>query len=151
MKPPIFDLVYYSWDSEKHRYFQGPEDATLEDFEEICDKLLPAAGYATALKRMDLKNVNMHLWITWISVVESLIPLLEKQGYQLFMPPQYEFEPTGVVGVNDYYSGMDKRLGFANKIIREYNHNLDQQIKKEREVQRKLMSKKVKVMPQIMK
>lgn len=147
MDRPIFILVYSSWDWEKNYYFYGPEGSTREQFEELCEQLLPKAGYKAVQKQV---RSELGSWVTWNDVVESLVPLLQEQGYQSFDLPKVEINCTGIIGISARSHGMDYRLGFANKLIYDYNRALDEKIKKETEKKPRRARMK-KFLPQIMK
>jgi hypothetical protein len=75
MTENLFDLVYSDYDWSEHYFFEGPEDSTVEDFEKICESLIPKAGYQAAIKKASPKEGG---WICWRDVVESLVSLLEE-------------------------------------------------------------------------
>lgn len=144
---PIFNLIYTSWDWEKHFHFYGPENSTLEQFQDLCDDLLPEAGYRTALR---ISHADGGGWINWNEVVESLIPLLEQRGYLRFELPNHTINGSGTIGIGNRRK-MDSRLGFATKLISDYNRALDEKISKEAESRKTNKSKLRKFLPQIMK
>lgn len=138
----IFDLVYCDHDLEEHYFFEGPVDVTQEEFEKFCESSLPKAGYKAALKRLSPEDGG---WICWRGVVESLITLLEEQGYQRVYLDTYFFEGGNVIGVYD--DSFEERLGFSAKMIAVHNRKIDEKLAKEREARRIsksiLMKKKV--------
>lgn len=148
MDKPIYDLVYSSWEWEKHYYFHGPDGTTKEQFEELCEQLLPKAGYKAVQKQV---RSDYGSWVTWQDVVEWLIPLLQERGYQLLELPKVEINCSGIIGISARNHGMDQRLGFANKLIYDYNRALDEKIKKEVNEKRSCKGKLKKFLPQIMK
>jgi hypothetical protein len=145
---PIFNLIYASFGWEKYYYFYGPENSTVEQFGDLCDDLLPQAGYKAATK---ITHVDSNGWINWIDVVESLIPLLEQQGYQRFDLPKHVINGNGAIGINTSRRAMDDRLGFSTKLIANHNHALNDKLKKETSAQKSGKSKFRKFLPQIMK
>lgn len=148
MDKPIYDLVYSSWDWEKHYYFHGPNESTKEQFDEVCELLLPKAGYKAVQKQV---YSEFGSWVTWQDVVESLVPLLQEQGYQLIQLPRVEINCNGIIGLNSRRHGMDRRLGFANKLIYDHNRALDEKIKQEVNDKKSRKGKSRKFLPQIMK
>ena len=68
MSDNIFDLVYADYDWQEHYFFSVPEGTTLEDFEKLCNRLIPQAGYRAALKKSSPKKEG---WICWSDVVEG--------------------------------------------------------------------------------
>jgi len=127
----IFDLVYSDYDWEEHYFFDGPENATLEDFENICNSLMPKAGYQAALKKSVPKKGG---WICWSDVVESLISLLEEQGYQRVFLNSYHMAGGTIIGINDEL--IEDRLGFASPLITIYNRKLEKKMAEERKAKR---------------
>lgn len=133
MSDNVFDLVYSDYDWTEHYFFDGPEGATLEDFEKLCDLLMPQAGYRAALKKSDPKNGG---WICWSDVVESLISLLEEQGYQRVSIDSYHMDGGTIIGIND--DEPDSRLGFANQLIIAHNRKLEKKLAEERKAKRSM-------------
>lgn len=148
MDRPIFNLVYSSWDYEETYFFYGPENSTQEQFQDLCEALIPQAGQL-AVERQ--KHEEYETWVTWTDVVESLIPLLERQGYQRFDLPKFTVVGSGIIGM----SGSRKRysegqLGYSAKLISEYNRVLDEKFKKDTDTKpNKSLTKRY--LPQIMK
>lgn len=130
----LFDLVYSDHDVEEHYFFEGPADSTEEEFERICESLIPKAGYKAALKRSDPESGG---WICWSDVVESLVPLLEEQGYQRVYLDTYVFQGGTIVGMYDR-APLDERLGFSARMIAEHNRKIEEKLAKEREARRSL-------------
>jgi len=133
MSDNIFDLVYADYDWREHYFFDGPEGATLEDFEKLCNQLLPQAGYRAALKKSSPKKEG---WIYWVDVVEALVSLLEEQGYQRIDIDSYHMEGGYIIGLNDDES--DFRLGFAAPIITSHNLKLEKKYAEERKAKKAL-------------
>ncbi len=134
MSDNIFDLVYSDYDWQEHYFFSGPEGSTLEDFRKLCDQLIPKAGYKATLKRSYPKAGG---WICWGDVVESLIPLLEEQGYQRVSIDSYQVDVGNIIGLNE--DDLDDRLGFAGYPIMAYNRKLEKKMAEERKARRKSM------------
>ena len=134
MTDNLFDLVYSDYDWSEHYFFEGPEGSTVEDFEKICDSLIPKAGYQAALKKASPKDGG---WICWRDVVESLVSLLEEQGYQRVFIDSYEMEGGSIIGIHEK-DPPDERLGFAGQLIINYNRKLEEKMAKEREAKRLL-------------
>ena len=129
----IFDLVYSDYEWQEHYFFEGPKGSTLEDFEKICSQLLPKAGYRAALKKSTPKEGG---WICWSDVVESLISLLEEQGYQRITLNSYHMDGGTIIGINDD-DDAESRLGFSTKLIINYNKELEKKLAEERKARRK--------------
>lgn len=130
-----FDLVYVTGDYEAHYFFDGPDDATDEDFEKLCNSLLPKAGYKAALKQLSSKHGS---WIVWSDVVESLVSLLEEQGYQRVYIDTYYLHGGNIIGIYNVDNSDNDRLGFASDIIRDYNKKLEAKLAEERKNKRSL-------------
>jgi hypothetical protein len=128
----IFDLVYSDYDWQEHYFFKAPEGSTLEDFKKLCDQLMPKAGYKAALKKSVPKEGG---WICWSDVVESLISLLEEQGYQRVSIDSHQLKGGSIVGFND--DNAEDRLGFSCKLIINYNKELEKKLAEERRAKRK--------------
>lgn len=109
---------------------------------------MPEAGYRTVLR---VSQDNHGGWINWNEVVESLIPLLEQRGYQRFELPHHNISGTGTIGISNSRRNMDSRLGFAIKLITDYNRALDEKVKKEAGDRKSGKGKSRKFLPQIMK
>lgn len=133
MSDNVFDLVYSDYDWQEHYFFSGPEGATLEDFRKLCNDLMPKAGYRAALKRSSPKSGGR---ICWSDVVESLVSLLEEQGYQRVSMDSYTIEGGFIVGLNE--DELDARLGFSWQVIANYNHKLEKKLAEERKAKRNL-------------
>ncbi len=140
MNKKIFDLVYSDYDWKDHTYLAGPEDVTLEDFEKLCNRLLPKAGYQAALKYI---GPNKNESISWSAVVESLISLLEEQGYQRVSLDSYVIHGNTVIGLDRKYEGPTfERLGFAEAAISSYNQKLDRKRREARKINPFMVRKK---------
>jgi hypothetical protein len=133
MSDNIFDLVYSDYDWQEHYFFDAPEGATLEDFQKLCDSLMPQAGYKATIKRSDIKKGG---WICWSDVVESLISLLEGQGYQRVDIDSYEIDGGSIIGLNE--DELDPRLGFSVQGIVVHNRKLEKKLSEERKLKRSL-------------
>ena len=133
MSDNIFDLVYADYDWQEHYFFSVPEGTTLEDFEKLCNRLIPQAGYRAALKKSSPKKEG---WICWSDVVEALISLLEEQGYQRVNIDAYQMEGGHIIGIHD--EETDPRLGFAGPIIIAHNIKLEKKYAEERKAKRAL-------------
>lgn len=130
----IFALVYSDYDTQDYYFFNGPEGISQEDFEKLCGELIPKAGYRAALQKLYPKEGG---WICWRDVVESLISLLEQQGYQRISLDSYRMAGGNIIGISNY-EHLDGRLGFAEPIIVEYNRKLEKKMAEERENKRGL-------------
>ena len=133
MSDNIFDLVYEDYDFHEHYFFDAPEGTTLEDFEKLCNRLMPQAGYRAAIKKSLPKKEG---WICWSDVVEALVSLLEEQGYQRVDIDAYHMEGGHIIGVND--DEVDARLGFASPIIIAHNVKLEKKYAEERKAKKAL-------------
>lgn len=136
MKDNIFSLVYFDYDVEEHYFFSGPVGAKQKDFVKLCDQLIPKAGYRAVTRKQAPKESGD--WIVWRDVVESLVSLLEEQGYQRVSLDSYRFSGRGhIIGLNDE-TPPDERLGFSAPLIAEYNRKLEKKMAEERKAKRKL-------------
>jgi hypothetical protein len=136
MKDNIFSLVYADYDMEEYYFFSGPSDVSQEEFKKLCGQLMPKAGYRAVLRKQSPKEAGD--WICWRDVVESLVSLLEEQGYQRISLDAYRFRAKGtIIGLNEDMLS-DEWLGFAAPIIGEYNRKLEKKIAEERKTRRKL-------------
>lgn len=133
MSSIIFDLVYSDYDWQEHHFIQAPEGTTLEDFQNLCDHLMPKAGYKATLKRSSPKVGG---WICWSDVVESLVSLLEKQGYQRIILGSYVV--NGGVIVRPEESKNKDKLGFSYQAIASYNGKLERKLAEERKAKKLL-------------
>lgn len=127
----IFDLVYSDYDWEEHYFFDAPVGTTSEDFQNLCNQLLPKAGYRAALKKSSSQKGG---WICWSDVVESLVSLLEEQGYQRVYLDSYRMNGGSIIGLNG--DNIEDRLGFSSKIIINYNKELEKKMAEERKAKR---------------
>lgn len=133
MKDNIFSLVYSDYDSEEHYFFRAPDDATEEEFRKLCGQLIPKAGYRAVTKKQLPKDSGDY--ICWSDVVESLVSLLQEQGYQRIFLEDYHFQSTGHI---IYEDTRDKdQLGFAANLIISHNRKLEKKIAEERKTRRK--------------
>lgn len=137
MKDNIFSLVYSDYDTEEHYFFSGPSDVSQEEFKKLCARLLPKAGYKVVIKRQFSKD-TVGDWVCWRDVVESLVSLLEEQGYQRISLDSYQLRTNGSIISLHAGSDPDPRLGFAGKLIADYNRKLEKKMAEERKIRRKL-------------
>jgi hypothetical protein len=107
----LFILVRSHWEDWVPYYFEGPENVTQREFRELCTSLLEQAGYNSVVQATK-SEYSDH--VGWNEVVESMIPLLEKQGYRHFKPKQCVFSGPGVI---DSITEADGLGGAANMII----------------------------------
>jgi len=133
MSEIIFDLVYSDYDWQEHHFVKAPDGTTLEDFQKLCDSLMPKAGYKAILKRSSPKVGG---WVCWSDVVESLVSLLEEQGYQRIILGSYVVN-GGVIIRPDDYEGKEK-LGFSCQAISSYNGKLERKLAEERKAKKQL-------------
>lgn len=134
MSKKIFDLVYSDYDWKDHNFLTGPEDTTSEDFEKLCNRLLPKAGYQAALKHI---GPNKNESIVWRDVVEALISLLEEQGYQRVSLGSYDIFGNSVIGLDGRHEGpIFERLGFAEPIISLHNQRIERKRRADRKSKR---------------
>jgi hypothetical protein len=136
MKDNIFSLVYSDYDTEEYFFFSGPSDVSYEEFKKLCGQLMPKAGYRAVLQKQSPKEAGN--WICWRDVVESLVSLLEEQGYQRISLDAYRFRGKGSIIGLDRDLLLDERLGFSAPLISEYNLKLEKKIAEERKTRRKL-------------
>lgn len=108
---------------------QAPEGTTLEDFQKLCDSLMPKAGYRATLKRASPKVGG---WICWSDVVESLVSLLEEQGYQRIIFDTYTIDSGGGVVIRPNESEHREKLGFSCQTISIYNGQIEKKLAEER-------------------
>ena len=131
MNDNIFDLVYSDYELTEHYFFKAPDNSCIEDFGKLCDQLLPRAGYRAAIKKAAPDEGG---WICWSHVVESLISLLEEQGYQRVYIDSFKLPGGNIIRIND--TGVDPRLGFSGQIITTHNYKLEKKLAEERKARR---------------
>jgi hypothetical protein len=108
MKSEFFILEWRDVESYYGIYFVGPAISTRKDFVMLCDSLLENAGYMALATQTS--------WIDWCSIVEALVPLLEKQGYYRFLPKIASYNGN-IIETRDETKGLNSA---ADLII---NHN----------------------------
>lgn len=116
----LFVIAHSYYEEYSPYYFEGPETATKEDFEKACQSLLEQAGYNAIL--MEQKDAHPS-FIGWNSVVESMIPLLEQQGYRHFKPPIVRYWG----GIIDSYEDA-KKLGNAGREVVSHNKRVREDV-----------------------
>jgi hypothetical protein len=112
MHKPIFDLMF---SHDRCFTLEGPEDATLEQLEALCGSLLPQAAFNAVIK---FRHEHLH-WVYWKDVIDSLLLLLDERGYHYIDLPTYRVDAASL----RIYE--DKRLGYAARVIEEYNKEVD--------------------------
>ena len=108
MSSKVFILAYADYETYVPHLLYGPENVSQEEFKNLCDSLLEEAGYNTL--------TNQDSWIGWNDVVESLIPLLEKQGYQRFEPVKVSYFGSSIIDEDDFVESSPLK-GSQSKII----------------------------------
>lgn len=135
MKDTILSLVYSDYDSVEYYFFKSPTNAvTEEEFKKICDQLIPKAGYRAVIRKQLPKEPGDY--VCWRDVVESLVSLLEEQGYQRIFLEDYHFKSVGHIIYED--TRGKEQLGFATDLIIGYNRKLEKKIAEERKTRKKL-------------
>lgn len=147
MKDNIFSLVYSDYDMAEHYFFSGPPDVTQKDFQELCGRLIPKAGYRAVMQKEAPKETEDY--ICWRDVVESLVSLLQEQGYQRISLEDYRLHVYGNI-IHEETHGIES-LGFATDLIVGHNRKLERKIAEERKTRRKLSGLSKKKMVQIIK
>lgn len=99
----IFALSHYHYEESSIYLFTGPDDVSKEKFQELCYSLLDQAAINSIIREKKNKHPCS---IGWRDVVESMIPLLEKQGFCRLKPIETHFSG----GLID-----DGRLGRQNR------------------------------------
>lgn len=136
MSDNIFALVYSDYDLEEHYFFSGPDESTAEDFENLCNQLMPQAGYRAVFQKIDPKNAG---WICWNDVVETLVSLLEEHGYQRVSIDSFRVEGGSIIGFNrGQEDSVGDRLGFSGPLIIAYNYKIQKKLAEERKAKRNL-------------
>jgi hypothetical protein len=134
MGKKIFDLVYSDYDWQDHHFLEGPDNVTVEEFNKLCTSLLPKAGYQTVLRYLTTKKSG---WICWDDVVESLIPLLEEQGYQRVSLDSYHLGGSNVVvGLDEDALVPGAVLGFSGPLIVQHNLKVEKKYREERKAKK---------------
>ena len=133
MSDNVFDLVYSDYDWQEHYFFKGPEGTTSDDFNNICNDLMPKAGYKAALKRSSPKSKGR---ICWSDVVEALVSLLEEQGYQRISIDSFKVEGGFGIGIEE--DQFNNKLGFSWQTIVTHNKILEKKLVEERRAKRNL-------------
>ena len=147
MKDNIFSLVYSDYDTREHFFFSAPPNTTEKDFKELCDRLVPKAGYRAVIMRQSFKESDD--WICWRDVVEELVSLLQEQGYQRISLENYHLHTFGTIIHED--TRYKEQLGFATDLVIEHNVKLEKKLAEERKNKRKLSGLLKKKMVQIIK
>lgn len=115
----VFILSRSYYEESTNYYLMGPDDVSEEQFSNLCYSLLDdAAKLALSASRHSDREGRIYA----SDVVELLVPLLEKRGYQLFNPPKVSF----------FASPLDPKAPFirnfsasvSNEIIN-YNRKFD--------------------------
>lgn len=134
MKDNIFSLVYSDYDMQEHYFFKAPPETTEKEFKELCDRLIPKAGYRAVIMKQSPKEAED--WICWRDVVESLVSLLEQQGYQRISLENYRLHVYGnIIHENTHHK---EQLGFAADLVVGYNVKFEKKQAEERKNKRKL-------------
>lgn len=74
----IFALCHFHYEESSTVHFLGPEDVSKKQFQELCYSLVEQAAIDAVAKE---RKQEYPCSIGWRDVVESMVPLLEKQGY----------------------------------------------------------------------
>jgi hypothetical protein len=130
MNTEVFDLVYSDYEWQEHYFISAPKGMTPDDFKKLCESLLPQAGYHAALKR---SSPNVGGWISWRDVMEALVSLLEKQGYQQIELGSYNISGGIIINPAD-----NVKLGFSGRIIAEHNQKIEKKVAEERKAKKHL-------------
>lgn len=128
----IFDLVYSDYDLDQHNFVQAPTDTTVEEFQKLCDSLMPKAGYRAALKKSSPKIGG---WIYWSDVVEALVSLLEQQGYQRITLGSYILNGGVIVRPEN---SEDNKLGYSIPVITYHNDKIQKKLDEERKAKKQI-------------
>ena len=134
MSKNLFDLVHDNNDWREHYFFDGPPEATLDDFQKLCNELLPKAAFKATLKTPEPPDEN---WIGWDDIVKAMIPLLKEQGYQRVFIDTCQIDGSGILGLYTVQP-PEERLGFAGPLIFKHNQEIKKRLAKEREAKRAL-------------
>lgn len=135
MNKNIFTIVHHNFDKKEYFFLETGQDIAPAKFNELCKQLLPQAGYRAFLKKQASEKEE---WIFWREVVEALISLLEKQGYQRVSFDHFQIAGNFIIAGSE----TNDKLGFANHLIMNYNDKLDKKLEKERQAKRFLLVKK---------
>lgn len=84
----IFALSHYHYEDSSTYLFTGPDDVSKETFRELCYSLVDQAAIDRIIEE---RKAKYSCSIGWRDVVESIIPLLEKQGFCRFKPIEVFF------------------------------------------------------------
>jgi len=84
----IFALSHYHYEDSSTYLFTGPDNISQEQFRDLCYRLLDQAAVDTIINE---KKSKYSCSIGWRDVVESMVPLLEKQGYHCLKPIEVYF------------------------------------------------------------
>lgn len=107
----IFALSHYHYEDSSTFLFTGPDDVSKEQFRELCYSLADRAAINTIIKEKKDKHPCS---IGWRDVVESMVPLLEKQGYHRFNPVEAVFG-GGLINSHESWNEDDKR--FSSRVF----------------------------------
>lgn len=97
----IFSLEYAWYEESQHYIFIGPEECSQEQFQEICNDIVPLAGLQTLANANNDPYVNKG-YIGWMELTEAMIPFLEEKGFKHVIPIQANFRGSGgIISTHD--------------------------------------------------
>jgi hypothetical protein len=119
----IFILSYKDYEYSVQYYLNGPENATQEDFNNICNNLLEKSGYNAITKSIHSEYSG---WVGWNEIVEEMVPLLAEEGYYSFEPKLVEYFGSSIIDDQKDING----LGKAGKAIMLHNNAVKEELYK---------------------
>lgn len=123
----VFALSHFWYEESSTIHFIGPEDVSGKQFQELCYSLVEQAAINAVAKE---RKQEYPCSIGWRDVVESMVPLLEKQGYLRLKCEEVAFR-GGLINKHlpDHQNPEDYRLStsafttilnFNRELIKEY-------------------------------
>lgn len=135
----IFSLEYAWYEESQHYIFIGPEDYSQEQFQEICNDIVPLAGLQTLAVINSNDDLNKG-YIGWMELTEAMIPFLEEKGFQHVIPIQANFRGSGSIISSDDskpLKNVASNVIYHNNLVR---HNMYAEFENEAHVEEYLAS-----------
>lgn len=114
----IFRLTWLHYDNEESYFFIGPAKVSQEEFQKICNELVPQA--AKLAIETELKNKELTGYIGWNNITECIHLLLNEKGFTAFIPK--EASQNGSVIIDHKYQNDNSKLGPMFETVRYYNN-----------------------------
>ena len=123
----VFALSHFHYEESTTIHFLGPDNVSKQQFQELCYSLVEQAAINAVAKE---RKQEYPCSVGWTDVVESMIPLLEQQGYHRLKCDEVIFR-GGLINRADpaHQNSEDYRLStrafttilnFNRELIKEY-------------------------------